>query len=252
MRGPFQTICFLQQPNGGALHYPCRPLRHSIKKGLTMKLKLGIDIRLERDFRYVAANAKLRELQAEVASLEKERSDIYEGISSLAQRKADALEAEAQALLSGEKAPAANKRAQLTDSLGEVEHKIAVRRQAIDMQKREVERLVCEVSTAISKDLLPTHRANVRDMAFAALEMEKACRMEADLRDDLRQKGVRFTGTLRPMPISGFDTRDPNSLLSRFLLECVEYGFLSASEVSDPLRERAVFLSRRRPEPRPA
>jgi hypothetical protein len=214
-----------------------------------MKSKSTIDTSLERDPRYVAANAKLRELQAELASLEKERSDIHEGISSLAQRKADALEAEAQALLSGEKAPAANERAQLTDSLGEVEHKIAVRRHAIDMQKREVERLECEVSNAISKDLLPTHRANVRGMAFAALEMEKACRREVGLRDDLRQKGVRFTGTLRPMSIRGFDTRDPNSLLSRFLLECVEYDFLSASELPETLRDCAARFSasRRRP-----
>jgi hypothetical protein len=203
-----------------------------------MKSKSTVDTRLERDPRYVPAKALLNELKGQLTTAEKERNDLQTGISSLADRASRALAAEAQTLLSGCQAPepAVNQRQHLTDSLGKVDHQIAVLRQAITMQQQTVEGLTAKVSQAICADMLPMHCDNVRKVAQAYLVLEECCRAEQELRDELNQNGVLTSGTLRPMSVRGCNSRDSNSALSRYLLEAVEFKFLAASEIPESLR----------------
>jgi hypothetical protein len=224
--------------HGGSVAITRRASRHQPGERIMKKMSSADARRLQRDPRFVAAQSQLIELQVQRSTAEKERDDLQSGISSLASRAMDALNAEAQALLSGEQAPgsAINQRQKLTDSLGQVEHRIAVLRQAIFMQQQNVESLTFEVSRTICADLKPDHIANVRAMATHVIALGEVCKKEAALRDELNQNGVKFTSWLRPMPLREFDLTDSNSRGSRFLLECVAFGFLEASEIPASLR----------------
>lgn len=213
-----------------------------------MKAKSTIDTRPERDPRYVAAKARQYELQAELARAEKERSNLQDGIQSLASRAKDRLAAEAQALLSGEQAPEVKKRQQLTDSLGEVEHRIAVLREAIVIQRDIVAGLTSEISRMICADVKPIYRDRVRASINVALALEEASRAERELRHELISNGVQFTAHLRPMPIPDFNLSDRYGWLARFLFEAEEFGFITASEL--PASLRAYLPSRTKPEPK--
>jgi hypothetical protein len=203
-----------------------------------MMKKANVDKRLERDPRYAAAKARLIELQVQLSTAEKERDDLQSGINSLASRALDALNAEAQALLSGAQAPdsAINQRQKLADSLGQIDHQVAVLRQAVLMQRQKVADLTAEVSRAICADVESAHNETVRAEIAAVIALAEARGAEADILDCLRDNGVQFAGALRPMLIRGFDLSDRNSLASQFLLECVRLKRLSVSQLPIILR----------------
>jgi len=200
-----------------------------------MKTKSSVDKRLERDPRYAVAKARLTELNSQLATAEKVRAELLDTLGSLAAgRAADAIANEAQALLSGARAQEAVRREELTQTLGGVEHQIAVVRQAIAMQRDDiVAKLKSEVSRAICEDVKPHRHAILRKMAAAAMALAEICREERELREELIDNDVLFSATLRPMFIRGFDPRDNQSLLSRFLLELVENDVLSVGELPE-------------------
>jgi hypothetical protein len=69
--------------------------------------------------------------------------------------------------------------------------------------------------------------------------LEAALAAEAGLRDELYQNGVLHSSEIRPMPITGLGLlRDDQSRISRYLVECAEYGFLRADELPDIVRAR--------------
>jgi hypothetical protein len=200
-------------------------------------VKKTIDIRLERDPRYAASKARLGELGGQLAALEKDKADLVAGLNSIGHQAVDAIRAEAQALLSGSQASDVINREKLTRNLEQMTHRIAVLRQAVELQRQIVDDLAGEVSRAICADLLPAYEANVRAVIAAALLLAEQCRIERQLRSDLQSNGVQFTSMLRPMVLSGFDLTDVNSRLSRFLLEAVQFHFMQAQELPESLRE---------------
>lgn len=196
-----------------------------------------IDINLARDPRYAAAQSRLAELQLEAIAIEKKYNGI---ISDIAQQATAAstkrLTREAEALISGVEIVAC---VDLHAQLADVGHRLAVVREAIRLQREVLTGLLGEISAAISRDTLPQHIENVRGVAAAAIALEAALAAEADLRDALHQNGVLYSGVIRPMPLLGVGLlRDDQSRISRYLAECVEYGFLRANELPEIVRAR--------------
>lgn len=201
----------------------------------------SIDVRLERDPRYSAAKARYTELKTELDTLERQRDDVQTGIGSLASRARDQITDEASAMLSGTPAPdpANLKREALVKTLGELTHRLAVLRAAVAMQRDIVDKLRGEVSTAITRDMLPQHRVNVGAVVKALLQLNTALEAEADLRETLNENNVQYISVIRPMAISGLGTlRDNQGKIFRYLLECYEYGFVAASDLPDVVRDQ--------------
>ncbi len=198
-----------------------------------------IDTTLERDRTYVEASERFVELQVELSNLEKQRSEILSGLESLASNRQRVIQDEAAALLSGATLDAGKvaRRDALTRNLEELSHRIAVLREAETMQRSIVANERTRVSREVCAELAPRHAANVAAVARAALALAEAVAAEAALRDELTEHGIAFAGHLRAMPINGFKLRDSQSRLTRYLLECHEYGFLTASELPDVVRK---------------
>ena len=195
-----------------------------------------INTHLERDPRYTAAKARYTELQIELDALDRKRDAVQSGIGSLSNYR-DQIGDEAELLLSGGNAAAILKRDDLIKNLEDCTHRIAVLREAVSRQKSIVAALTAEIGKSIAIDLLPQHRANVAAMVQAIIQLNAAAAAESDLRESLYQNGVPYSSCITPMIFPGFGLlRDPNSRASGFLLECVERGFLSVSELPGNLK----------------
>jgi hypothetical protein len=208
-----------------------------------MKQKLKIDMRpedmrLERDPRYVAEKELLTGLQLQFSAAEKERDHLVADIGALSARAREDITAEAVLLLSKAQPPTAavRKREQLTDSLGQIYHRMAVLGEAIRMQRERVESLRLEVSRVICADVAPSLDAIVRAEIAAVSAVAEIRKDEADIINMLHDNGVVLTDAIRPMLIQGFDLRDSNCLASRTLLERVRFKQLAVSELPVALR----------------
>lgn len=69
------------------------------------KEQTAIDVRLERDPRYVSAKARYTELKSELDALERQRDEVQSGIGSLKNIHSDLISEEAMALLSSVPTP---------------------------------------------------------------------------------------------------------------------------------------------------
>ena len=222
-------------------------------KGETTMATPEIDIRLERDPRYAAAKTRLTELQLEVMTLEAKRQSLEAELAGSAEAgAASRIAAEAQALLAGASAEKAMQ-GDLRVLLGKTAHSLAVVRRAVEMQHGIVKDLASEVGSAIARDMLPQHKANVAAVVAAALDLNTALEAEAELREALYENGVMYTGHIRPMPISGFGRiADTQSRISQYLAEAIEYGFVSASSMPDIVRDRVPKPQKKAEAPVPA
>jgi len=215
-------------------------------------MKKPVDTRLERDPRYAVAKARYAELNAELNALQGARDEAQTGLSSLVPGVRNLIDVEAAAMLTGTPAPdlAHLKRERMAASLDDLTHKLAVHRSAVDMQKRIVDQLRGEVSNAICRDSLPQHRANVAGVIEAALALCTALEQERELRDSLEDAGVLHSGSIRPMPIGGFGRlADDQSRISKFLLECHQFGFIDAADLPDVIRDRIPSKAKAQPAP---
>jgi hypothetical protein len=199
--------------------------------------KSSNSITLDRSPQYVAARTRYNELQAELTQLDRQLNSAYGGLGSLPQVQ-DLIRDEASALLEGATPAPASNRAAAIKNIDDLTHRIAVIRQAVDMQRGIVIRLAFEVSNTIAGELLPQHAANVQAVASAAVALSVALQAERELRDTLTEQGIQFASTIRAMPLPGFNLADDNSRLSRYLAEAHEYGFVKAGNLPDVVRDR--------------
>lgn len=206
-------------------------------------------IALCRDPRYVAASVRHTELQRELSTLDSQLVSAYSGLGSLTAPQ-DAIRNEASALLEGAAIVPTSDRAAVIRTIDDLTHRIAVLRQAVEMQRSIVERLRCEIGGAIASESLPRHVANVAAVVDAAITLSTALQAERELRDELIENDIPFSATIRAMPLPGFDLRDDQSRLSRYLSESFEHGFVQAAALPDLVRER--LSNKPKPQPRSA
>ncbi len=205
-------------------------------------------ISLDRDPRYVAARTRYTDLQYELSGLDSQLNAAYGGLCSLTDHR-DIIRDEASALLSGATPAPASDRAAVIKTIDDLTHRIAVLRQAVEMQRGIVGKLHAEVGNAIASEFLPQHTANVAAIVEAAITLSTALQAEQELRDTLTENDVSFSSILRAMPLPGFSLKDDQSRLSRYLLECHEFGFIKASALPDVVRERLPRKAKPTPTP---
>lgn len=199
-----------------------------------------IDIRLERDPRYLAAKERLTELQIELLSIDRQRNDVLTDINANENYTKNKIEEEALALLSKGTAPKTSDRETMINMLEELTHRFRVLSAAVELQKRAVADLRSEVGKAIAIDMLPQHKANVAAVIKAVFQLNAAMEAEANLRTALYDNDVPYSSYIIPMPFPGFGLlRDPNSRVSNFVIDCFSRDFITLAEVPDKLREWA-------------
>lgn len=201
-----------------------------------------INISLERDGRYVAAKGKLIELQHELKRLENERSN---SLAQINQKNLDnkhhksRLDLQAESLLdngSDSSIPISANAARQTYS--QLTEKIIVVMHAITIQRARLADLTDEISKEIALECLPEHQANVAAIVGALLKLESALAAESKLRDDLYGNGIAYQSYIRPMPLRGIGLlSDHQSAVSRYLLECLENGFIAKRDIPESLHK---------------
>lgn len=199
-----------------------------------------INMTLDRDPRYTAAQQRLTEMKTEIATLERARSDAEQRLISLVSTRQASITREAAAMVSGGLDDDAGnpRRQELSKSLDEVTHRLAVVRTAAEMQRKVIGDLRADISREIALDVLPQHVANVRAVFSAVLQLNTAMEAEADLRQTLEDNDVLYSAILRPMPVPSFGTlRDGQSRPARYMLECHEFGFVAADQLPDAVRD---------------
>ncbi len=195
-----------------------------------------IDIRLERDPRYVAATAKLTELKTELNALERQQNDVLSGLNSMGSIHRDKIEQEAAAMLSDTPAQENPNRETLTRTLNELTHRLAVVRKAVEMQLAMVAELRAEVGKAIATDLLPQHLAIVTRIAEAVLQLDSVLQEEHSLRDALYENNVPYSAVLRSTQFPGFGSlRSPSSRVAGFILSLYEDDLIPLSKIPEKL-----------------
>lgn len=190
-----------------------------------------IAISLRADESYRRAADKLQELTARRDALDHRRGELVAGLSRTVD--ADHLTARAERLLLDDAAPRAADvdRDRLRQSLADTEDELAVVRRAAELQARVVEQEHARVSRAICARLRPRHRRIVARLEAAVRELSAANDEEEALRDELRDAGVIFSATLRPMNLAAAGTlKDKNSAVSRWLADAREHGLLDEGE----------------------
>lgn len=192
---------------------------------------------LNSDPRYTAARDRYTALQTELTGLANQLNGAYSDASILAQPQ-DLIRDEASAMLEGAPPPPAANRAAIIKTIDDLNHRIAVLRQAVAMQRDILEKLTCEIGATIARECLPQHKANIAAIIDAALTLAAALQAEKELRDSMTENNIVFSSVIRAMPIPGFDLRDDQSRLSRYLLECHEYGYCKAGNLPDIVRDR--------------
>lgn len=207
-----------------------------------------IDIRLERDPRYVAAQARYTELKTEFDALDRLHDEVLTGLNSLGAIARDAIEQEAAAMLSGAPAPTSSNRETLTKKLDSLAHRRTVVRKAVEMQKAMLAELRAEVGKAIATDLLPQHRAIVTRIADAVFQLDSALQEEHDLRDALYERNIPYDAVIRSTQFPGWGRlQSPSSRVSGFILSLYEDDLIPLSKIPEKLIPWAKARKHRNP-----
>lgn len=198
-----------------------------------------ININLERDPRYSEEKTKLSDLQHELKLLEDERDDRLRqlnGLANIRKPRKSRLDTLAENLLGWASDEAVPSASALQQSYTQLVDRIAVHKHAVTLQQQRLADLTAEISRGISLEILPQHQANVAAIVKALLELEKTLAAEAKLRDNLYSNGVEYNSHIRAMPFRGVGlVSDSQSYISRYLLECLKYGFIGLKDMPDCL-----------------
>lgn len=146
---------------------------------------------------YRAAAEKLTKLQHEIQHLESEQGRLSAALQSNSQ-VTSSLEREAFQLLNDQRDNAATE-AESRELLKRISHEIAVRKKAIELQRRELDRERSLASRQVVKARLPEYLGIVKRLAAALAELKSALAAEQEFREQLQQDDVSFLSEIRPM-----------------------------------------------------
>lgn len=201
-----------------------------------------IDIRLQRDPRYVAAEAKLTELKITLNDLERAKDAelaILNGTTSYKKRQSP-IEFAAQQMIYTGAMVAIPESADIVSrkKYEELSDKVSVLRLAVQMQRDAIARLRAEISEKICRELLPLHIKNVKGIVDALLVLNEALEQESDLRASCVHEDVWRDHIIRSMSVPALGLlRDENSRISRYMREAVEFGFVDAADMPEAVRK---------------
>jgi len=178
-------------------------------------------VSLGQNAEWMKENARLAELQTELATLASKSEKLQAGLNDT---NFDRLTREAKTLLNGSDL-------QLVVAARDLEaigHQREVVARAIDLQKRVVANARYKASAAICAGLLPEYRGLVREVARAAILLARAAEKEEAFMDHLKMSDIAFASHLTPVIFRCIGRlSDPYSPVSHFLAEAEEFGLIA-------------------------
>ena len=179
------------------------------------------------------AQAQLVKVQLKLIENDKAQTDIRTSISGEAKRRrSDMIDEKARALLLNGSAVASDEARSL--QLSELKTEAVILRRAEQMARQDLDKLRTTLSNEICEPLVPQHQKLVKDIADAVRALALANQREHDFREQLDQGGIVYMRYLRPMLFSPGHVGkldDDYSMVSMYLREASEHGFLTEREV---------------------
>lgn len=185
----------------------------------------------------VEAEAKLTALKLELMEAENKRNVILADINTPRPHR-DPIQEAAQKMLDGDSNPMSDDNSRkLRESYQELSTRITVLHTAIQMQRKVVDKLLSAASFKATELAQPTHRENVRNVVAKLKALDEALTAEMGLREGLLLEGFTVS-LLRPMGLTRLGLLlDSNSMVSRYLMEAYQEGFIGASELPESLQK---------------
>lgn len=202
---------------------------------MTTLVEDDLRARVNEDPVYAAEITKLNSFKLELSELDVQISGA--NIELADARRESGLNAAADRILAGDSTDSELIRS-LTESQEAMRRRYRVLTVVVERQRKIVGEALNRVSIKICEELRPEYEAVGRDLAEALVVAAQAAEREHEFRDRLKQAGVFFSGTLRPMPFR--DLRDPgdySSILANWFREGVTHGSLSVDDVPKEWRE---------------
>lgn len=180
---------------------------------------------------WLAAQAKLVELQAKRADLEREIAECL-GHISRAPDAENPREIAALDFLDSGRMPAAADLEVMRRRYGDMYREKAVVAQAILIHQQRMSQLRGLLSRKVCEDLQDEHRHLVSKVIEAVIALGLAREAEANFRHKLDAGNVSHAGHLRPMLFASGDLPvSVHSRIAAFLTECIEHQFLDRKAI---------------------
>ena len=204
---------------------------------MTTLVEDDLRTRVNEDPGYAAEMAKLNRFKLELSELDAQISGANTELADA--RRGGALNAAADRVLAGGDSTDADELIRsLTESQDAMRRRYRVLKVVVERQQKIVGEALTRASMTICEELRPEHEAVVRELAEALVVAAQAAERERQFRDRLKQAGIYFSGTLRPMPFR--DLREPadySSRLANWFRDGVNQGPLSVDDVPSEWRE---------------
>jgi hypothetical protein len=180
---------------------------------------------------YAAVEDRIRDESAELEVWKQERSKMIEGTTraQLAERK----RSRGEQLWHGNAPPPVEP--DLKAELAALNKSIAEREETLEYGRSVLEGLRLSLSEECCKEDLPEYSTILQWKARAASELAAASRAEREFREKRIAAGILFALFIRPMVFLGGALRldEPESHISMFLRELVEYKYLTPREARE-------------------
>ena len=203
---------------------------------MTTLVEDDLRTRVNEDPVYAAEVAKLNSFKLELSELDAQISGANMELADA--RREGGLNAAADRLLAGDSTDTDELIKRLSESQEGMRRRFRVLTVVVERQRKIAGEALSRVSIAICEEHKPEHEAVVRQLAEALVVAAQAAEREHEFRDRLKQAGIFFSGTLRPMPFR--DLRDPvdySSMLANWFRSGVNQGPLSVDDVPTEWRE---------------
>jgi hypothetical protein len=176
---------------------------------------------------YQLAESRLRELMADLARAETDLASEYATLK----RKRAAIHEAAERVIADRAALVADEAEETRRvcDMSQMERRVLVLREAVQLQRTAVQKLIGDLSAQVCEGLLPAYRERVATM-FAALVSAAHAATDLQLcRENLDQQGFRRLLPDARIPLWG-DPRDDQSTLHLLLRELKETNLLTGRE----------------------
>jgi hypothetical protein len=200
----------------------------------------GKELSLMNHEGYKAAWNRLMELREQRDELEKKAEELRRGRPETVKTQN---EKRVDAILRGEEPESVKGTEQWLTDLSEAQSRARLFSEAARKQEGEVQKQRLIASKEICKTMAPKYRDLIKRLGLAYVELLKLSAAEKDMRESLNDGDIAYSSYIRPMPINHpGDPRDTNSRAGIWLVEAIQYDFITLADI--PLEWRPRYEER--------
>jgi len=121
----------------------------------------------------------------------------------------------------------------------QAQKRIKIYREAVEQQKKIVQKAKYKVSKEISKEYKPIYKTIIKNMCDAWIKLGEFVIQERELRQNLNDNDVAYISDFTPMVIYGVgDPRVYNSRFSGWLIECCKFNYFKFDDIPKSFKDR--------------